>query len=53
MNGQTKQALAHIAQALNDFANTLPASAKGPFIAATNQAVKQIESELPKDSEKA
>ena len=48
MNDQTKQALAHIAQALNDFAATLPQSARGPFVQATSQAMQTIDAAIQK-----
>lgn len=51
MNDQTKKAIVHITQALNDFANTLPPSARGPFISTTQDDIKQIESELYKPKE--
>jgi hypothetical protein len=36
-------ALQFIAQALNDFANTLPMSARGPFIRDAQSAIKALE----------
>jgi hypothetical protein len=41
-------ALQFIAAALNDFTNTLPASARGSFIRDAQAALKAIEADSPK-----
>lgn len=48
MTEQQKQALAYIAQALTDYANTLPPSVKGPFLREAQAAMKLLEDEPPK-----
>jgi hypothetical protein len=40
-----KQALQYLAQVASDYANTLPASVRGPMIRECQAAIKTLESE--------
>lgn len=42
------QALQYIATALNDYANTLAPSVRGPFLREAQSAIKALEPEAPK-----
>ena len=48
MTEQQKAAITYIAQALTDYANTLPPSVKGPFLREAQAAIKLLEGEPEK-----
>lgn len=46
MTDQTKQAIQYLAAAVSDYANTMPASVRGPFSRECQVAIRQIEESL-------
>ena len=46
MDAATKQALVYLQQALNDYANTLPPSVRGPFIKEADAAFMTLDAAL-------
>jgi hypothetical protein len=46
LSEQQTQAIQYIVQVVNDFAATLPLSARGPFIANAQQYINSLESAL-------
>lgn len=53
MTDEQKQALNYIATALNDFANTMAPSIKGPFLREAQAAIKALEDAPKADPPKA
>jgi hypothetical protein len=46
-----KQALQYLAQAVSDYANTLPPSVRGPFVRECQAAIKVLEADPAKVAE--
>lgn len=51
MTDEQKQALQYIAQAVSDYANTLPPSVRGPFVNECKVAIQTLEAEPAKAAE--